>query len=211
MKVLDLFSGTGSVARVFRRLGHDVTTLDRDMEADIKTDITDWDYLQFSPGDFDFVWASPPCTEYSLAKTTGARRLAEANEVVKRTLEILAYLSPTAWILENPQTGLLKRQAFMDQFPYVDVDYCRYGMPYRKRTRLWSIVAPTLRLQPLCRHDCAATDETGKRHSAVAQRMPSGRRDSWGDRPRHTQSDLHRIPEPLIEDIIRSLPVSLRD
>ena len=45
MKVLDLFSGTGSVARVFRRLGHDVTTLDRDMEADIKTDITDWDYL----------------------------------------------------------------------------------------------------------------------------------------------------------------------
>jgi hypothetical protein len=22
--------------------------------------------------------------------------------------------------------------------PYNDLDYCRYGMPYRKRTRLWN-------------------------------------------------------------------------
>ena len=44
MKVLDLFSGTGSVARVLIRHGRDVTTLDRDLDADIKTDIMVWDY-----------------------------------------------------------------------------------------------------------------------------------------------------------------------
>ena len=208
MKVLDLFSGTGSVARVFRRHGHDVTTLDRDLDADIKTDIMDWDYRQFGPGAFDLVWSSPPCTEYSVAKTTGVRRLAEANQIVQRTLEVISYLSPAVWILENPQTGLLKRQSFMDSLPYVDVDYCKYGMPYRKRTRLWSNVAPALRLKPLCMYDCDSLDETGRRHKATAQRMPSGKKVDWGDRPLHGQSDLYRIPELLIEDIVRSLLVN---
>ena len=44
MKPLDLFSGTGSITSVANELGYDVISLDRDMEADIKCDITDWDY-----------------------------------------------------------------------------------------------------------------------------------------------------------------------
>ena len=207
MRVLDLFSGTGSVARVFRRHGHDVTTLDRDLEADVKTDIMNWDYRQFSPGAFDFVWASAPCQEYSRAKTMGARRLAEANQIVQRTLEIIACLNPPAWILENPQTGLLKQQAFMDPLPYVDVDYCKYGMPYRKRTRLWSNVAPALQLEPLCKHDCASVDQTGKRHKAVAQRVQNA--NEQGVRNRFQQCDLYKIPEPLIEAVICNLPVNM--
>ena len=62
-RMLELFSGTGSVGNVFRERGWDVTSLDRDMQADIKADILDWDYRQFPPGHFYFIWASPPCTE----------------------------------------------------------------------------------------------------------------------------------------------------
>ena len=203
MKVVDLFSGTGSVANVFRNHGHTVTTLDRDLPADLQTDIMDWKYKELPSKSFHVIWASPPCTEYSLAKTTGVRKIDEANAIVKRTLEIIAYFNPTTWVLENPQTGLLKKQVFMVGLPYVDVDYCKYGMPYRKRTRLWT--NRNLQLLPLCKYDCDSLDETKKKHKATAQRMPQGKKSEWGDQPLHHQHDLYKIPEALIADIITNI------
>ena len=40
MKLLELFAGTGSVGKVARVLGIDTISLDRDMEADIRIDMT---------------------------------------------------------------------------------------------------------------------------------------------------------------------------
>ena len=136
MRVLELFSGTGSVGNVCRRLGCTVTSLDRDMPADIKMDIMDWDYHALPRDSFDVIWASPPCTEYSVAKTVGVRKLEEANAIVRRTLDVIEYFAPTYWMMENPQTGLLKSQSVAVDLPYNDLDYCKYGMPCRKRTRV---------------------------------------------------------------------------
>ena len=94
MRLLELFSGTQSVGKVARELGFEVVCLDRDMDADIKCDIMDWDYKVYPPGYFDVVWASPPCTEYSQAKTTGVRNIVMANAIVQRTLDILFYFCP---------------------------------------------------------------------------------------------------------------------
>jgi site-specific DNA-cytosine methylase len=113
MRLLELFSGTGSVGKVAETMGFDVISLDRDMPADIKTDIMDWNYQVYEPKQFDAIWASPPCTEYSRAKTTGVRDIVGANKVVQRTLDIIKYFEPTFWIMENPQTGLLKEQELM--------------------------------------------------------------------------------------------------
>ena len=88
------------------------------MQADIRTDIRQWDYTVYPRGHFNFIWASPPCTEYSAAKTRGIRKLEEANEIVQRVLRIIDYFAPQFFVIENPQTGLLKRQPFMQHIPF---------------------------------------------------------------------------------------------
>ena len=172
---LDLFSGSGSVGEVAKELGYTVISLDRDMEAEIQIDIMDWDCRDFPKGFFDVIWASPPCTEYSRAKTTAPRDIEGANEIVQKTLDILEYFEPKFWILENPQTGLLKDQLMMWGIPFKDVDYCKYGMPYRKGTRIWNNVF-RWEPRPLCKRDCNSMNETRTRHIEEPKRKVSQNR-----------------------------------
>ena len=198
MKLLELFAGTGSVGNIARVLNIEVTSLDRDMSADIQTDIMDWDYkTAYEPHHFDIIWASPPCTEYSVAKTVGVRDIEGSNKVVQRTLDIIEYFQPKFWIIENPQTGKLKEQSMMYGLPYDDVDYCKYGMPYRKRTRLWNNIE-AWRPRPLCQRDCNSMNETKTRHSEIAQRGPG--KGHTGNRQRLTQ--LYAVPSQLITEIL---------
>ena len=152
MKLLELFSGTGSVGKVARTLGWDVVSLDL-KNADINKNIVDWNYKEYPREPFDMIWSSPPCTEYSVAKTTGVRKIREANNIVLKTLEIIKYFSPRFWFIENPQAGLLKKQPFMEDIDFYDVDYCKYGFRYRKRTRIWTNLK-NWETKPLCKKDC---------------------------------------------------------
>ena len=203
-KILELFSGTGSVGKVARELGMEVTSLDRDMEADIQTDIMNWDCRSIPTGSFDFIWASPPCTEYSKAKTIGVRDIEGSNAVVKRTLDIINYFAPAFYVIENPQTGLLKNQAIMQGVPFNDVDYCKYGMPYRKRTRLWNNIGAHRWIpRPLCQKDCGQMNEEGKKHKQHAQRAGKTAEDRLTQR-RLKQSELYMVPGELIKEILTS-------
>ena len=195
MRLLELFSGAQSVGKVARELGFEVVCLDRDMPADIKCDIMDWDYKVYEPRYFDVVWASPPCTEYSRAQTVGVRNIEMANAIVQRTIDIIEYLFPRYFIMENPQTGLLKNQDIVSGMIFDDVDYCKYGLPYRKRTRLWNNIGSWVP-RPLCCKDCGHMD--GNRHMETAQRGPSkGARTVQT----HKQSELYKVPPDLIREI----------
>jgi hypothetical protein len=57
--------------------------------------------------------------------------------MVDRTREIIAYLQPRSFWIENPQTSRMKD--YITDLPYYDVDYCMYSdWGYRKRTRFWT-------------------------------------------------------------------------
>ncbi len=199
MRLLELFSGTGSVGSVATQMGYEVTSVDRDMHATHMCDILDWDYEQYPPKYFDVLWASPPCSEYSRALTTRPRDIEAANIIVQRTLDILEYFEPRFWMIENPQSGLLKDQTIMWGIPFKDIDYCKYGMPYRKRTRIWNNVFGW-EPRPLCLKDCGNIIDN--KHIASAQRGPSGKRETWTTQPRFTLHELYRVPHELIWELL---------
>ena len=205
MKLLELFSGTGSVGKVAKELGFDVVSLDL-KDANINTDILNWDYKQFNRNNFQIIWVSPPCVEYSITKATGVRKIDYANSIVQKTIEIIRYFNPSVWFIENPQAGLLKHQDFMKDFDYFDLDYCKYGFPYRKRTRIWTNLK-TWKPRPLCKKDCG--NIINNKRKETAQRMPSGKKSDWGnDYIIHRQDELYRIPSELINYFFTSIDVA---
>jgi len=154
MRLLELFCGTKSVSKQFNK--HDFKTYSIDIMKKFKptelVNIMDFNYKKFKPYYFDVIWASPPCTEYSIAKTIGKRDIKTANSFVKKTIKIINYLKPKYWFIENPRTGLLKEQIFMHNLPFFDVDYCMYGFPNKKPTRIWSNLKMNYEPPKLCNH-----------------------------------------------------------
>ena len=150
-----------------------------------------------------FIWASPPCTEYSRAKTVGIRELDEADKIVKRTWEITQYFRPPlGYVIENTQTEFLKDREVMQGIEYTDVDYCKYGMPYRKRTRLWNNIDDLWTPRPLCQWDCGYIRAGTKRHNEVAQHSPNRCDIEW--QRRHSRNELYRVPTHLVKEILMS-------
>jgi site-specific DNA-cytosine methylase len=172
MRLLELFSGTGSIVKAFGALGWEVVSLEIDPKAaaTICEDIRTWDHSALPSGHFDVVWASPVCTHYSRARTKAKtpRDLVWADSLVLKALEVIEYFKPRCWFLENPQSGLLTTRPFMFEHPYTDVDYCRYSeWGYRKRIRIWNNCAF---LGRTCLGAAACSSMEGQRHRASAQR-----------------------------------------
>ena len=141
LRALDLFTGTGSVAQALREQGYVVDTVDVDprWNPTFLRDVSSWAYHQeLVPGSYDVVWASVPCTEYSIALTTRPRRLEEADRLVRKTLKLIEFLRPRRWFIENPRWGLLRHRDFMQSLPFVDVDYCMFShaFGFQKPTRV---------------------------------------------------------------------------
>jgi len=195
MRIWDICCGTKSVSNVWRDAGHETLTLDIDPKCmpDICIDLMAWEYTDFGLAPPDFVHFSPPCTQYSIARSKAKtpRDLEGADALVQRCLDIIAYWRPRYWFLENPQTGLLKTRDVVRGIPYVDLDYCMYGAPYRKRTRIWTNTAWTPR--PLCNHAS---------HPMTAQKGPSRRGGCLIQDDNCSLQTLHGLPAALTEELL---------
>ena len=201
-RVLDLFSGTGSVGKVFKQHGWEVISVDNHKRWNPThcVDVLNWDYTTlYTPGDFDMVVCSPPCTEFSQAKTTKPRDLESADRLVRKALEIIKYLAPARWWLKNPRNGLLGTREYMAGYPHADADYCQYSdWGYQKPTRFWgSDHLRNLTLRTCDGRTCPNLVTTPLRRGVQGKhRTPLG-----GPHLNTTKFAKYRIPETLIEEI----------
>jgi hypothetical protein len=207
-RALVLFTGTGSVDRALEAVGFKVDNLDirRKCKATWTCDILLWEaWRDIPPGTYDFIWASPPCTQYSKARTSTKkpRNFALADAIVSRALEIIAFLKPKGWLMENPASGLLKTRGVVHGLPFVTLCYCMYSdginHRYRKPTALWGSL-PAFVPRPMCTRKAPCEHSTSGKHPCSAQRFSPSR----PLEPSFTLEQLYSIPKALCDDIARA-------
>ena len=215
-RLLELFAGTGSIGRAFRDRGWEVVSLDIDPKSNPKicADILKWDYAAYPKDHFCFIWASPLCTYYSIARSTRKSteaELAYADSLVQKTREITSYFE-CPWAFENPQTGRLKTRPIVADLPFKDVTYCKYGTTttYKKRTRIWNSLGDAWQPKLICEKGSRCEHFTNGCHPATAQKGPC-RNDAKRSGDTYTQRQLYHIPAPLCEEIALAAEIAIRE
>ena len=172
MNCLELCAGSGSFSKAAAARGFNCVTVDVS-EKYSPTHcccIHEWDEEQYAPGFFKLVWCSTECTEYSIALRNRPRDLQKADRLATRCMQLLQkYMNEGCTVyLENPHSSLLwQRMPAAAALPHIIVDYCAYGSPMKKRTR---IASNGLRgvLPRLCpKAECPS--KKGGRHIMTAQ------------------------------------------
>ena len=145
MKILELFAGSKSIGKAAQELGHEVFSVDIKNFKGIDL-VKDIEFLKpenipFNP---DMIWASPPCTTYSIAGISHNRDMgkpktefaAKSDRLILNTIHLINHFG-SIYYIENPR-GYLRKMDFMEMLPRITVWYCRYGDTSAKPTDIWS-------------------------------------------------------------------------
>jgi hypothetical protein len=207
MLVFDFFSGTGSSTQAFKDAGHTVISFELDdfFEATEHIDVFNLNAkdLIAKYGQPDFVWASPPCTAFSVASMGhhwggGSRAYEPKTEAAKVSQELVAHtrnliteLNPTkGWLIENPR-GMLRKLPVVAGLPRTTVTYCQYGDGRMKPTDLWGVV-PNWTPRDMCKNGMPC-------HEAAPRGAKTGTQGLKGARERS------RVPYALGEELLKVL------
>ena len=147
INAIELFSGNADITKAFKENGINCISVDYDesKHPDFCKDV-----YRLSTAflmDFDFIWASPDCTTYSLASHGKHRKKGgiPVSDYAFRCdgenalfVKKLLYINKP-FIIENPR-GHLRNMFFMKGLHRATIYYSVYGAPYSKPTDLFSNV-----------------------------------------------------------------------
>lgn len=212
MKMLEMFAGSRSVGNIAEQMGYEVFSMDIHpfKGIDLVGDILDVNVsdIPFVP---DVIWASPPCTFFSVASighhwhpdhTPKTENALLGVKIVEKTLEIIRHfeaLNPNVkWFIENPR-GKLRKLPVVADLERATVMYCQYSDTRMKPTDIWSnhigsVFNPGWIPRPLCwngNRDC--------HHEAA----PRGSR--TGTQGMDNAYEKSKIPVDLVREILESI------
>lgn len=150
MKVLELFAGSRSIGKAAEEIGFQCFSTDIEAfdNIDYVVDALEFDYakMPFQP---DIIWASPPCTGFSVAaigrnwNKVGLQYFPKSDTaklgllLLQKTFEIINKLQPQFWFIENPRGMMRKMQEVQNCIRHT-VTYCQYGDRRMKPTDIWT-------------------------------------------------------------------------
>ena len=197
MKLLELFSGTESISKVFRNAGWECRTVDNNYK--FKPTFCESILTFNTQAHYDVVWASPPCTCFSVASIGSSwcgdyspKKVdtALAMAYVLKTLHIIKMVQPKYWFIENPR-GVLRKMGFMEGLPRHTVTYCQYGDNRMKPTDIWTNCT-NWKPRPMCKNGAPC-------HVAAPRGSRTGTQGLKGNMERSI------IPEQLCQEILEAV------
>lgn len=205
MKILELFAGSRSVGKVAERRGHQVLSSDLEPFKDIALvgDVRKLNCFELAEFEPDMVWASPPCTFFSVASighhwnpdhTPKSENALVGVEIVEATSFIIRFLKrlnpDLIYYIENPRGKLRKLDCIQWTQQRDTVTYCQYGDTRMKPTDIWHNNV-LWKPRPICRNGDPCHE-------------PAPRGSRTGTQGIDGAYDRSRIPEELCEEIIEA-------
>jgi hypothetical protein len=209
MQTIELFCGTKSFSKVAEKNYFDTFTVDNDSrhKPDLCADILRIDISRLPKGCF-ILWASPPCTTFSVASigkhwdmASGILKPKSVNaeiglKILSKTVEIIAILKPKFWFIENPRAMMrvVIPQVFKDFGLHYDlratVTYCQYGDTRMKPTDIWT--------------NCIEWEPRPMCHNGAKCHEPAPRGTKQGTQGLKNDVERGIVPKQLCQEIIET-------